>query len=131
MIHRAMLGSLERFMGILVEHTAGAFPLWLAPVQAVVLPVSEKFSEYGREVGRRLEEAGLRVEVDLRNEKLGYRIREAELQKIPYMLVVGGREADAGTVNVRPRHGEELGAMSVADFVDRAAEQTRTRSLDL
>ncbi len=96
MIHRAMLGSLERFMAILIEHTAGAFPLWLAPVQAVVLPVSEKFAAYGEEVRAALAPGGVRVELDARNEKLGYKIREAQLQKVPYMLVVGGREQEGG-----------------------------------
>jgi threonyl-tRNA synthetase len=94
MIHRAMLGSLERFLGVLIEHVAGAFPLWLSPVQAVVLPVSEKFADYGARVRDELIERGLRVELDDRGEKLGYKIREAQLQKIPYMLVVGGREQE-------------------------------------
>ncbi len=131
MIHRAMLGSLERFLGILIEHTAGAFPLWLAPVQAVVLPVSEKFLDYGREVTNELEATGLRVEVDERNEKLGYKIREAQVLKIPYMLVVGGREAEAGTVNVRRRAGKELGAMERSAFAARAEELIAARSMEL
>ncbi|MEM7585096.1 MAG: threonine--tRNA ligase [Acidobacteriota bacterium] len=120
MLHRAMLGSLERFIGILIEHTSGAFPLWLAPTQAIVLPVSEKFSEYGHTVRRQLEAAGLRTELDLRNEKLGYKIREAQVQKVPYMLVVGGREQEAETVNVRRRQGAELGSLDVAAFIERA-----------
>ena len=116
-----MLGSLERFMGILVEHTGGAFPLWLSPRQAVVLPISEKFSEYGAKVTETLRGAGFRVELDDRGEKLGYRIREAQLQKTPYMLVVGGREAEAGTVSVRLRGGEELGSLPVAEIAARWA----------
>jgi threonyl-tRNA synthetase len=131
MIHRAMLGSLERFLGILVEHLGGAFPLWLAPVQAVVLPVSEKFLAYAEDVGTRLGGAGLRVEVDRRGEKLGYKIRDAQLQKVPYMLVVGGREEEAGTVAVRCRSGEDLGAVAVEAFVERAADLTGSRSLEL
>jgi threonyl-tRNA synthetase len=131
MIHRAMLGSLERFLGILIEHTTGALPLWLSPVQAVVLPVSEKFLDYGRQVADELHQAGLRVELDDRNEKLGYKIREAQLQKIPYMLVVGAREQEAGTVNVRRRDGEELGALERPAFAERARELAASRSREL
>ncbi len=131
MIHRAMLGSLERFMAILIEQTAGAFPLWLAPVQAVVLPLSEKFADYGAQVQAELALAGLRAELDARNEKLGYRIREAQLQKVPYMLVLGAREAEAGTVAVRKRTGEDLGALPVAEFIALAAGQIAARSLTL
>lgn len=129
MIHRAMYGSLERFMGILIEHTAGNLPLWLAPVQAVVLPLSEKFQDYAESVREGLIEAGVRVELDDRNEKLGYRIRESQLQKIPYMLVMGGREAEAGTVAVRLRTGEDLGAMPLEDFVQRLQEHSRAKDL--
>jgi len=131
MIHRAMLGSIERFMAILIEQTAGAFPLWLAPVQAVVLPISEKFAEYGEAVRRALAAAGVRVELDARNEKLGYRIREAQVQKVPYMLVVGAREAEEGTVSVRRRSGEDLGAMSTTDFLARVRGLTSSRSREL
>jgi threonyl-tRNA synthetase len=131
MLHRAMLGSVERFMGILIEHTGGAFPLWLAPVQAAVLPVSEKFMDYAEEVGAALTAAGIRVEVDARGEKLGYKIREAQVQKVPYMLVVGGREAEEGTVSVRRRSGEDLGALSLQDFLERAGGLIESRSLDL
>lgn len=131
MIHRAMLGSLERFMGILIEHTGGAFAPWLAPVQAVVLPVSEKFLDYGRSLRDELVDAGLRAELDERNEKLGYKIREAQLQKVPYMLVVGGREEESNTVNVRLRGGEELGAMARQDLVERIRRQTEGRSNEL
>jgi len=131
MLHRAMLGSLERFLGILIEHTAGAFPLWLAPTQAVVLPVSEKFTEYGQQVVNQLEAAGLRVELDARNEKLGYRIRAAQLQKVPYMLVIGGREQEAGTINVRRRQGDELGSLSIEAFSERARKLTLARSNEI
>jgi threonyl-tRNA synthetase len=131
MIHRAMLGSVERFLAILLEQTAGALPLWLAPVQAAVLPVSEKFAAYAEEVRADLEAAGLRAEIDPRNEKLGWKIREAQVQKVPYMLVVGGREAESGTVSVRRRSGEDLGAMTAGDFVDRARDLVARRSLEL
>jgi threonyl-tRNA synthetase len=131
MIHRAMLGSIERFMAILIEQTAGAFPLWLAPVQAVVLPISEKFADYGETVRRSLAARGVRTELDARNEKLGYRIREAQVQKVPYMLVVGAREAEDGTVAVRRRAGEDLGAMTPDDFLARVRDLTQARSREL
>jgi threonyl-tRNA synthetase len=131
MIHRAMFGSLERFLAILIEQTAGAFPLWLAPVQAVVLPVSEKFAEYGQKVRRILAEGGVRAELDDRNEKLGYRIREAQLQKVPYMLVVGAREQEDGSVSVRRRAGEDLGAMGLDAFLSRVRGLAEARSREL
>ncbi len=131
MIHRAMLGSVERFLAILIEQTAGAFPLWLAPVQAVVLPVSEKFAEYGEKVRATLAAAGVRVELDDRNEKLGYRIREAQVQKVPYMLVVGAREQEDATVAVRRRAGEDLGALSIDAFLARVKDLTGSRSREL
>src|SRR5205814_9223400 len=111
MVHRAIFGSFERFIGILTEHFAGAFPTWLAPVQARVLPVSEKHQEYGRAVYAKLRDARVRGELDDRNEKLGYRIREAQLKKVPYMLVVGERESQNGTVSLRHRTGEDRGAI--------------------
>ena len=131
MIHRAMLGSIERFIAILLEQTAGALPLWLAPVQALVLPISEKFSEYAEQVRAQLAAAGLRVELDARNEKLGYKIREAQVQKVPYMLVVGAREQEAGAVAVRRRAGEDLGAMATAEFTARVRDLVDRRSLEL
>ena len=131
MIHRAMLGSIERFMAILIEQTAGAFPLWLAPVQAVVLPISEKFAEYAERVQKGLAANGVRAELDARNEKLGYRIREAQLQKVPYMLVVGAREAEEGTVAVRRRAGEDLGAMDAGVFLARVKALVAARSREL
>lgn len=131
MIHRAMLGSLERFLGILIEHTAGAFPVWLAPVQAVVLPVSEKVAAYAETVRASLAAAGVRVELDADNEKLGYKIRRAQLAKVPYMLVVGPREAETQTVAVRLRKGEDLGAMGVEAFLARVDEVVRTRRQQL
>ena len=131
MIHRAILGSLERFMGVLIEHTGGAFPLWLAPVQAVVLPVSEKFQAYAEAVRDQLAQGGLRTELDARNEKLGYRIREAQVQKVPYMLVVGAREEETATVSVRRRAGDDLGALAVADLLARTGGLIAERSSEL
>lgn len=128
MIHRAMLGSVERFLGILIEHTAGAFPFWLAPVQARVLPVSERFLDYGGRVREALTGAGLRAELDESNEKLGYKIRHAQVQKIPYMLVVGEKEQAAGAVAVRLRSGEELGAIGLDELVRRLTAQSARRS---
>ena len=136
MLHRAMLGSVERFLGILIEHTGGAFPVWLAPVQAVVLPVSDRFMDYGREVTRRLSDAGVRVELDERSEKLGYKIRDAQTKKVPYMLVIGGREQEAGTVSLRLREAPEGGSadqgpVTIDDLAARVADRTASKSLDL
>ncbi len=130
-IHRAIYGSFERFVGILTEHFAGAFPTWLAPVQARVLPVSEKIAAYGRSVFERLKDAGIRVELDDRNEKLGYRIREAQLQKVPYMLIVGARESQEGTVSLRRRTGEDLGAVPVDRLCAGLVAELASRSLTL
>jgi threonyl-tRNA synthetase len=116
-MHRAILGSFERFLGILIEHTAGSLPFWIAPLHAAVLPVSDKFAEAARSVASRLSAEGLRVETDDRNEKLGARIRKAEMQKTPAMLVIGEKEAQAGTVSVRLRHGGDAGTMSVEQFI--------------
>jgi threonyl-tRNA synthetase len=117
MVHRALLGSVERFFGILIEHYAGAFPAWLAPVQVSVLPISEKFMDYAKDVVEKLKAGGFRVHMDDRNEKLQAKIRDAQMQKIPYMLVVGAREAEAGTVGVRHRTRGDLGASPVGDFI--------------
>jgi threonyl-tRNA synthetase len=131
MIHRAILGSIERFIGIIIEHFAGAFPLWLSPVQASVLPLSEKFLDYGRETTAKIRAAGLRVENDESNEKLGAKIRDAQLKKIPYMLVVGEKEVAAGTVSVRKRTGGEQLSMSVDEFVAEARRVIAARALTL
>jgi threonyl-tRNA synthetase len=131
MIHRAILGSIERFIGIIIEHFAGAFPVWLAPVQASVLPLSEKFLDYGRETAIKLRAAGLRVETDESNEKLGAKIRDAQLKKIPYMLVVGEKEVASGTVSVRKRTGGEQLSMSIDEFVAEARRVIAGRSLTL
>jgi threonyl-tRNA synthetase len=131
MIHRAILGSLERFIGIIIEHFAGAFPLWLAPVQVAVLPVSEKFLDYGDEVGREMQRAGLRVQVDRSNEKLGAKIRTAQLEKIPFMLVVGEKEAQNRTVALRKRSGGDQGSMTIEEVVVEAQRLIDSRSLTL
>ena len=130
-IHRAIFGSYERFIGILTEHFAGAFPTWLAPVQARVIPISEKHSAYARSVHERLRAARLRAELDDRNEKLGYRIREAQLRKVPYVLVVGEREAQAGTVSLRHRGGDDLGAQPLDRVVADLSREIAARSLAL
>jgi threonyl-tRNA synthetase len=127
-IHRAIFGSFERFLAMLIENTAGAFPLWLAPVQAVVLPIADRHVDYAREVAARVGAAGLRVEVDARQEKVNYKIREAQVQKVPYMLVVGDREAAEGTVAVRSRSAGDLGARRVDAFIDTAVEEVRSRA---
>jgi len=118
MVHRALMGSMERFMGVLIEHYGGAFPLWLAPVQATVLNITDKQAEYCAEVTLKLKNAGIRTECDGRNEKINLKIREATLQKIPYMAVIGEREKQAGTVAVRSRHGKDMGAIKVEDFIE-------------
>lgn len=130
MIHRAPFGSLERFIGILIEHFAGDFPLWLSPVQAVVVPVSEKQEDYAKEVVERLKEAGLRAEGDLRPERMQARIRDAEVQKVPYILVVGEKERAEGTVSVRRRHRGNLGTMPLATFLEGALREYRERKLE-
>lgn len=116
MIHRTVYGSIERFIGILIEHYAGAFPVWLAPVQVKVLPITNRAHEYAEKVAKELTDCGFRVETDLRSEKIGYKIREAQMEKIPYMLVVGDKEAESGQLAVRSRSGGDLGAMSCGDF---------------
>ena len=118
MIHRALLGSVERFFGILLEHYGGAFPVWLAPVQVVVLPISQKQDAYAQEVGKWLRGNGCRIDLDLRNEKVGLKIREAEKAKVPLMVVVGKREEESNTVSVRQRNGKNLGTMSTSDLVN-------------
>jgi threonyl-tRNA synthetase len=130
-IHRAIFGSFERFIAILIEHYAGAFPLWLAPVQAVVLPISDRHMTYAASVRDQLTGAGLRAELDERQEKIGYKIREAQLQKVPYMLVVGDRESAEGTVSVRSRAGGDLGARMVSEFIDASRTEIDTKGRQL
>jgi threonyl-tRNA synthetase len=119
MLHRAILGSIERFIGILIEHYAGAFPLWLAPVQAVVLNITDRQSDYCGEVAKSLQDKGFRADLDLRNEKIGFKIREHTLQRTPYLLVVGDREMENGSVAVRTRGGEDLGSMPLDALIGR------------
>jgi threonyl-tRNA synthetase len=127
-IHRAMYGSLERFMGVLIEHLVGAFPLWLAPVQAVVIPIADRHNDFCHEVGSRLKAAGLRVEVNDSNDRMNSKIRQAQLQKVPYMLVVGDREIEADAAAVRTRAGEDLGAIPVGDVVDMLINQVADKT---
>jgi len=122
MIHRVIFGSIERFIGILIEHYAGAFPVWLAPVQARILPISEKHLEYAQKVKQQLQDAGIRVELDERNEKIGYKIREAQMQKVPYMLIVGDKEAEESTVSVRVRGKGDVGQKSIDAFIEEVKE---------
>jgi threonyl-tRNA synthetase len=125
MLHRAIVGSMERFLGILIEHHAGAMPPWLAPVQAVVMNITDAQADYAAEVRKALADQGFRVAADVRNEKVGYKIREHTLQKVPYLLVVGDREKDQGQVAVRTRAGEDLGSMPLADFLAKLGAETR------
>ena len=129
MLHRVVLGSIERFIGVITEHFAGKFPLWLSPVQAVVLPISEHHHEYAQGVQDVLEEAGFRVECDLRNEKIGYKIREAQLQRTPYMIVVGDKEAAEGTISVRHRADGDLGSMDLPTFIAKLKEEVESKEI--
>ena len=131
MIHRVVFGSIERFIGVITEHFAGAFPLWLSPVQVKVLPVTERAHEYANQIAAKLDEAGIRAESDLRSEKLGYKIREAQMQKIPYMLVVGDRDMESGTVSVRTRKGDDLGAMTPDAFLSKCLTEIATKTKDI
>ena len=128
MIHRVVLGSIERFIGVITEHFAGAFPVWLSPVQVKVMPITDRTAAYADEIAAKLDAAGIRVETDHRNEKIGYKIREAQMQKMPYMLVLGDREAEAGTVAVRTRDGKDLGAMPLEDFLARINEEIENKT---
>ena len=130
MIHRVVLGSIERFIGVITEHFAGAFPTWLAPVQVKVMTITDRSRPWAEEVTRRLETAGVRVEADLRNEKIGYKIREAQSKKIPYMLVIGDKESEKGQVAVRTRAGGDKGAMPLDAFTETLLSQIKARSLD-
>jgi threonyl-tRNA synthetase len=128
MIHRAIFGSIERFMGILIEHHAGAFPAWISPVQAMLIPIADRHIDYCNGVAERLREAGFRADVDSRGERMQAKIRDAQLQKIPYMLVAGDRDAAAGQVSVRTRAGEDLGGMALDDFAGRLKAEVETRA---
>ena len=128
MIHRALLGSIERFFGVLIEHYAGAFPVWLAPVQAVLIPIADRHIDYAKQVAQQLKAAGLRVQVDEGMERMNAKIRSAQTQKVPYMLVVGDKEVEAGAVALRLRGGENPGAMPVADFIERAQKEIEEKA---
>lgn len=129
MIHRVVFGSVERFIGVLIEHFAGAFPLWLSPVQAVILPIADRHSDRAHEIEAELKKYGIRVKVDDRSEKIGYKIREAQLQKTPYMLVVGDKEVENGTVSVRHRGEGDIGSMELSSLCDRLADEVKTKAI--
>ena len=129
MIHRVIFGSIERFIGILTEHFAGKFPLWLAPVQVKLLTVAESFADYAEEVAEKCEAAGLRVELDIRNEKIGYKLREARNERVSYICVIGEREKEAGTLSVRSTKVGELGTMSVEEFIAKLSEELATKAV--
>jgi threonyl-tRNA synthetase len=131
MIHRGVLSTMERIMAFLIENYAGNFPVWLAPVQAVVIPIADRHAEYARHVEEELKAAGLRVEVDLRSERMNAKVRDAQLQKVPYMLVVGDKEEEADSVALRLRTNENIGPVPLADFVAIAGGKNATRSLEL
>ena len=128
MIHRVVFGSIERFIGILTEHFGGAFPLWLAPVQAKILTITDRADAAAKALHAQLEHAGIRAETDLRNEKIGFKIREAQLQKIPYMLILGDKEIESGVVAVRTRDGKELGAVSTDVLIARLREEVSSKA---
>jgi threonyl-tRNA synthetase len=129
MIHRALFGSMERFFGVLIEHYAGAFPMWLAPVQVAVLPITDRINDYAEKVAAELKVAGLRVESNLKSEKIGAKIRHAQMQKTPFMLVLGDREMEQGMVAVRERTKGDIGVMSINDFVEMARKLVELRAL--
>ena len=128
MIHRVVFGSIERFIGVITEHFAGAFPLWLSPVQVKVLPITDRTHGRCEELVKQLEARGFRVEADYRNEKIGYKIREAQMQKIPYMLVIGDKEAENGSLSVRTRTGEQLN-MSVEEFLAKIEKEVADKAI--
>ena len=130
MLHRALMGSLERFFGCLIEHYAGAFPLWLAPVQVILLPITDNHADYADKIAQQLEESGVRVEKDLRNEKIGFKIREAQLQKIPYMIVLGDKEVESSTLGVRRRRSKETRTLDLKTFLDEVNESVENRTID-
>jgi len=127
MLHRAILGSFERFIGILIEHHEGRFPLWLSPIQAVVMNITDKQSDFVKNVENRLKKSGIRVSTDLRNEKIGFKIREHTLQRTPYLLVVGDREVENDSVAVRTRSGEDLGTITVDQLIERISQENASR----
>ncbi|MEG1661071.1 MAG: threonine--tRNA ligase, partial [Clostridiales bacterium] len=129
MIHRVIFGSIERFIGILIEHFAGAFPLWLSPVQAKILTITDRQNDYGAELAKRLHQAGIRVEIDTRNEKIGYKIRSAQSEKIPYMLVLGDKEQETGVAALRHRSQGDLGVMDITEIIAKLSEEIKTKAI--
>ena len=129
MIHRVVFGSIERFIGILIEHFAGAFPTWLAPVQVKVLPISDKYLEYGAQVLEELRTAGIRAEIDTHAEKIGYKIRQSRLEKVPYMLIVGQKEEEEHKVSMRSRYDGDAGSMDLAAFIEQVREEIQIKEI--
>ena len=130
-VHRTILGSIERFFGILIEHFAGKFPVWLAPVQVMIIPVADSHHDFAKGIAEELTAIGVRASVDIRDEKLGYRIREAQMQKVPYMLVIGDKEAEGGDLALRIRDTGDAGLISLADLKEKLTEKINTKSLTL
>ena len=130
MLHAAIMGSLERFLSILIEHVAGAFPVWLSPVQAVILPISERQKEYAERIYNELKNAGTRVELDASNESLGKRIREAKIQKIPYLIIAGDKEKEAGTITVEGRNNEKLEGITIEKFLEKLQKEISEKTLN-
>jgi threonyl-tRNA synthetase len=128
MLHRAILGSLERFTGILIEHFAGTFPLWLAPVQTIVLTLADRHADYGLEVLKTLENQGIRAKIDLRNEKIGFKIREHSMQRVPYIIIIGDKELEDKVITVRTQKGDDLGSQTISDFIDKLKKQIGDRN---
>jgi threonyl-tRNA synthetase len=129
MIHRALLGSLERFFGVLVEHYAGAFPVWLAPVQAAVMNITDAQADYAAQIADALKKAGLRIELDSRGEKIGAKIRDAQIKKVPYMIIIGKREAEQGTISVRSRVKGDEGSMEISAFIERIKQEVKDKEV--
>jgi threonyl-tRNA synthetase len=127
MIHRAILGSIERFIGILIEEYSGKFPTWIAPTQVTIMNITDKQGEYCEKIVKKLKENGFRAKLDLRNEKIGFKIREHTLKRVPYLLVVGDKEMEANEIAIRTRSGEDLGKMSVDDFITKLDEEVKNR----
>jgi threonyl-tRNA synthetase len=127
MLHRAILGSLERFIGILIEQHAGTFPLWLSPVQVMVLDIADRHADYASEIFKALEQQGIRVKIDLRNEKIGFKIREHSMQRVPYLVIVGDKELEEQRITVRTQKGEDLGSLTISEFTERLAQEIADR----
>ena len=130
MIHRVVFGSIERFIGVITEQFAGAFPTWIAPVQVKVMDMTDRTRDAAEDIAAKLDAMGIRVETDLRNEKIGFKIREAQLQKIPYMLIIGDKEVENGVVAVRSRKSGDLGTMTLEAFAEKVLDEVKTRSID-